>query len=52
MALLEPLLLLAVTVIRRLEPTSALESVIPLNVSPAILTQLLPALSQRRHWYL
>ena len=49
-ALAEPVLLVAVTVTRNVEPTSALLRVMPLKVSPAMLLQLLPAESQSFHW--
>ena len=49
-ALAEPVLLVAVTVTRRVEPTSELPRVSPLDVPPAMLAQLLPPESQRFHW--
>src|ERR671932_2048111 len=50
LALLEPTELVAVTVTRSVEPTSAFATRYVCWVAPAMLVQLPPALSQRRHW--
>src|SRR5919202_7117872 len=49
-ALLEPTELVAVTVTRSVEPTSMLATGYVCCVAEAMLLQLAPALSQRRHW--
>src|ERR671933_411152 len=49
-ALLEPTELVAVTVTRSVEPTSAFATGYVCWVAEAMLLQLAPALSQRRHW--
>jgi hypothetical protein len=48
-AVAEPELLVAVTRARIVDPTSAAMSVYEAAVAPAMLTQLAPPVSQRRH---